>query len=209
MLCRYCNDPMHAHDLDQRAQGRIVPGPGISAEQRRIEREAELAARDDSETSSSPWRGFAAAVVIQLLMALFIALVLGVVMGGCGRMQPVPAAITIPAAPKKAPEILVLSERVGGTVAEIIEAATGQHPFAAAAPGLPIIVFSPKDATDYGLIAHELCHQRQQADMGPLRWSAVYVRDLAECERITARAVCLRTVPLEAECYWVQRGVNR
>jgi hypothetical protein len=190
----------------------------------------EASARDDfDEPTTGDWIALglvllsiatfvvAVIVIVKLLRAhagvplLLLALAVSSAIG-CARMQPAPAPaapITIPAAPRS-PEILVLSEKVGSTVAEIIEAATGQRPFAAAAPGLPIIVFSPKDAADPGLIAHELCHQRQQADMGPLRWSAVYVRDLAECERITARATCLRGgVPLEAECYWISRGINR
>jgi hypothetical protein len=141
-------------------------------------------------------------------LALLFALAL-LTMVGCGHLQPapVPSAPTATPAPRP-PDILVLSDRVGGAVAELIEAATGQHPYAASLPGLPIIVFSPKDANDSALVAHELCHQRQQADMGPLRWSAVYVRDLAECERVVARGTCLKTVPLEAECYWVQRGMS-
>jgi hypothetical protein len=202
--------------------------PGIADEQHRLERESELAAREDYDEPPTAWDTGAAFGLFLLGVAGFVGLVLLVVKIlrahagwpllvvlavasalGCARMQPatVPSPpVTIPAAPRS-PQVLVLSEKVGSTVAEIIESATGQRPFAVAAPGLPIIVFSPKDATDPGLIAHELCHQRQQADMGPLRWSAVYVRDLAECERIVARATCLKSVPLEAECYWIQRGV--
>lgn len=136
---------------------------------------------------------------------LVMAGLLGALASGCAPVRPA-AAVSAPAAPRS-PEILVLSERVGSTVADLIEAATGQHPFAVAAPGLPIIVFSPKDANDPGLVAHEMVHVRQQADMGPLRWSAVYVRDLLACEASgVSRAICLKTIPLEAEAYWVQRG---
>jgi len=205
--------------------------PGIGVAQRKLEREADEAAQADTldEPSDGAWLalglvllalgGFVTIVVavVRLLRSCFVLpllllLILAVSSAiGCARLQPAPAPaapITIPAAPRS-PEILVLSERVGGTVAELIEAVTGQHPFAATIPGLPIIVFSPKDSTDPGLIAHELVHVRQQADMGPLRWSAVYARDLLACEASgVSRAVCLKTIPLEAEAYWVQRGIS-
>jgi hypothetical protein len=124
---------------------------------------------------------------------------LAALVSGCAHEAPAPAVV-------KPPAVVVLSERVGSAAADIIETATGQRPFAVSAPYLPIIVFSPKDADDSGLLAHERCHKKQQADLGDLRWSALYVRDLADCERMAVeRGVCLKTIPLEAECYAVQR----
>jgi hypothetical protein len=113
-----------------------------------------------------------------------------------------------PVATPKPPAVVVLSERVGSATASLIETATGQRPFAVSAPYLPIIVLSPKDADDRGLIAHEECHKRQEHDLGEIRWAALYVRDLADCERMAVeRGVCLKTIPLEAECYQVQREI--
>jgi hypothetical protein len=101
-------------------------------------------------------------------------------------------------------EPLVLPERAGSLAATAIEKATGQRPKAVALPGYRVVVFSPKDANDAPLLAHERCHQEQQARMGDVEWTAAYLQQLAECKGNQTQ--CLREIPLERDCYNVQHG---
>lgn len=101
-------------------------------------------------------------------------------------------------------QVVVLPERIGGPVADILEAITGQEPKAVAAPGLPTVVLQPADASDPCLIAHETAHRRDQVELGAVEWTVSYLRQLTDCERDQPRAWCLRNIPLEAEAYAAQ-----
>jgi hypothetical protein len=139
-------------------------------------------------------RARAQAAALAYLGALLV--LAGLLMGGCRVTTNAPVtALPVP------PKIVVLSERVGSVAADIIETATGQRPFAASVPGLPVIVFSPKDASDRCLMVHEQRHHTDQQNMGAARFAAEYTRELLDCERTKARAYCLRNIELEAVAY--------
>lgn len=122
--------------------------------------------------------------------AVFAGLLVATVLGGCAH--------------KPSTEPIVLPERAGSIAAAAIEQATGQRPRAVALPGYRIVIFSPKDAQDGSLLAHERCHQEQQNRLGVEEWTRLYLEQLADCRG--RQDECLREIPLEKACYAVQNA---
>lgn len=101
------------------------------------------------------------------------------------------------------PQPIVLSERLGSTAAVVIGEIVGQPPKAVTYAGVTVI-FSPSDAHDACLEAHEAVHAADQTRMGLVQWSIAYAVQLGECERENVVAWCLRSIALEAAAYRAQ-----